>query len=73
MASCMGDMLTWTSDGAAPDDWKKSLKIPTKDTRHQTEVCGFGVLWLYLTNKVRRMLQLLKASNLRISRSSETF
>lgn len=52
MASFMGGLLTWTSDGAAPDDWKKSLKIPTKDTRHQTEVDGFCIIRSLSTNKL---------------------
>jgi hypothetical protein len=42
-----GDMgFAWTyadtqknSDGGSgPEDWKKALKLPAKDTRHQTEV-----------------------------------
>lgn len=26
------------SDAPGPEDWKKQLKLPAKDTRHQTEV-----------------------------------
>lgn len=31
-------LLTDYSDAPGPEDWKKQLKIPAKDTRHQTEV-----------------------------------
>ncbi|KAL2151175.1 hypothetical protein VTH82DRAFT_6273 [Thermothelomyces myriococcoides] len=39
MTDTLADKLSTTTlnDGPAPDDWKKNLKIPAKDTRQQTE------------------------------------
>ncbi|CAG8980171.1 hypothetical protein HYALB_00007411 [Hymenoscyphus albidus] len=39
MADSLASQLESTklTDGARPEDWKKALKVPAKDTRHQTE------------------------------------
>ena len=64
--------LTLPRDDTTNNDWKKELKIPSKDTRTQTEVYQALANYSILKLKCQRMSQLQKASSSRTFTSNES-